>query len=86
MRVFIVCSILISCSLVISCTGWAYKVPTANMLPTIQVGDRCLVNKFDNSPIERFDIVVFNAPDEIQEINGGAERTQSYFKSDWITK
>ncbi|CAN5459260.1 N/A [soil metagenome] len=65
MRFFIVCTILIICSLAIGCTGWAFRVPTDNMLPTIKIGDTCVINRFEYSskPIERFEIVAFNAPE-----------------------
>ena len=36
------------------------------MLPTLKVGDTCVVNKFDDSTIQRFDVVVFNAPEDIK--------------------
>ncbi|MET0754285.1 MAG: signal peptidase I [Pyrinomonadaceae bacterium] len=69
MRTFIVCTILVFCCLAISCRGWAYRVPTENMLPTIKVGDTCIINKFEYSsnPIQRFDIVVLNAPDDLKK-------------------
>lgn len=64
MRTFIVCTILVFCCLAIGCRGWAFRVPTENMLPTIKVGDTCIINKYayTSKPIERFDIVVFDAP------------------------
>jgi signal peptidase I len=69
MRTFIACTILVFCCLTFGCTGWAYKVPTGNMIPTIQIGDTCVVNKFEysNNPIQRFDIVVFNAPEWVKK-------------------
>lgn len=72
MRTFIVCTILVFCCLAIGCTGWAYKVPTANMIPTIQIGDTCIVNKFEYSTnsIQRFDIVVFNIPEGAKKETG----------------
>jgi len=39
----------------------AFMVPSASMEPTLQVGERILVNKF--ATIERGDIVVFTDPD-----------------------
>lgn len=72
MRTFIVCTILVFCCLALGCTGWAYKVPTGNMMPTIQIGDTCFVNKFEylGNPIQRFDIVVFNAPEWAKKESG----------------
>jgi signal peptidase I len=71
MRTFIVCTILVFCSLAIGCSGWAYKVPTGNMIPTIQIGDTCIVNKFEYSanPIQRFDIVAFKAPEDAKQMS-----------------
>jgi signal peptidase I len=39
----------------------AFLVPSTSMEPTLQVGERILVNKF--APVERGDIVVFTDPD-----------------------
>ncbi len=36
------------------------------MSPALKVGDTCVINKFDDSAIQRFDIVVFNAPEDIK--------------------
>ncbi len=65
MRTFSVCTILSFGVLAFGCSGWAYSIPTDNMLPTIKVEDTCVINKFGYSPkpIERFDIVAFNAPE-----------------------
>ena len=65
MRNFAAFTILFFCCLVFGCQGWVYRVPTKSMLPTIKVGDNCVINKFEysNKPIERLDIVVFNAPE-----------------------
>ena len=54
------------------CSGWAYKVPTGSMLPTIKVRSTVLVNPFEYSfnEIERFDIIVFKAPIETVEKSG----------------
>lgn len=42
------------------------KVPTGSMLDTIQLKDRLIVNMlaYKNNDVERYDIVVFYAPDE----------------------
>ena len=66
MRTFIVCTILVFCCLAIGCKGWAFKVRTENMSPTLKIDDTFVVNKFDDSVIKRFDIVVFNAPEDIK--------------------
>jgi signal peptidase I len=72
MRTYLVCKILVFCCLAIGCKGLAYKVPTGNMIPTIQIGDTVFVNQFaySSSPIERFDIVVFIAPEEVTKLRG----------------
>lgn len=46
-----------------------YQVPSGSMLPTIQIGDRILVNRmiFNSSPIERSDVIAFN-----KEIEGSS--------------
>jgi signal peptidase I len=65
MRTFIVCTILVFCCLLVGCKGFAYRTPTENMLPTIKVGDTCIVDQYSNFEIKRFDIVMCKAPDEI---------------------
>jgi signal peptidase I len=47
----------------------AFYIPTASMAPTIQAGDRVLVNKLEfvfREP-ERFDVVVFRVPDNAEQ-------------------
>lgn len=63
MRTFIVCTIFVFCCLGISCKGFAFRVPTENMLPNIKVGDTCIVDQYSSGVIERFDIVMFKAPE-----------------------
>lgn len=48
------------------------------MLPTIKVGDSCIVNKFaySSKPIERFDIVVFNAPEWAKKVTNDNNDTK----------
>lgn len=69
MRAFFVCTILIFCCLAIGCKGFAFRVPTENMLPTIKVGETCIVDQYSKIEIQRFDIVMFNAPEYLKQIS-----------------
>jgi len=40
------------------------------MLPTIKVGDTCIVDQYSKIEIQRFDIVMVNAPEELKRISG----------------
>ncbi len=71
MRSFIVCTILVFCCLAIGCKGLAYKVVTVNMSPTLNPSDAFTVNPlaYQSNPIERFDIVIYEAPEAVKEAN-----------------
>jgi len=66
MRAFIVCTILVFCCLAIGCKGFAYRVPTEGMKPTIGFDDMCVANPLAYSldEIKRFEIVVFKPNEE----------------------
>ncbi len=68
MRTFAVCTILVFCCLAIGCKGFAFRVATENMLPTIKVGDTCIVNQYSEFEIQRFDIVMFKAPEAAKKM------------------
>ncbi|HEX8734797.1 MAG TPA: signal peptidase I [Pyrinomonadaceae bacterium] len=72
MRAFLVCAILAFCCLATGCKGFGYKVTTENMSPALNIGDAFTVNPFadKSEPIKRFDIVVFQAPEETKKISG----------------
>lgn len=69
MRILFVCTILVFCCLAIGCKGLAYRASTDSMKPTITVNDMCVTNPtaYSSKPIERFDIVVFQSPEEIKK-------------------
>jgi signal peptidase I len=68
MRTFSVCTILVFCCLAIGC-GFAYRAASEGMLPTIGLNDAIVANpaEYWDAPIQRFDIVVFQAPDEVKK-------------------
>lgn len=68
MRTFFVCTILVFCCLAIGCKSFAFRVPTENMLPTIKVGDTCIVDQYSKIEINRFDIVMFKAPEAAKKM------------------
>lgn len=68
MRTFIVCTILVFCCLALGCKGFAFRVATENMLPTIKVGSTCIVNQYSKIKIQRFDIVMFQAPEAAKKM------------------
>ena len=73
MRTFAICTILVFCILMTGCKGFAFRVPTENMLPTIQIGNTCIVDQYSSLEIKRFDIVIFKAPEDITKVIGEEE-------------
>lgn len=69
MRAFIVCTIFVFCCLAIGCKGFAFRTPSKNMQPAINPGDTCIVDRFSEVKIQRFDIVVFSAPETAKKIS-----------------
>lgn len=53
-----------------NCSGQKYKISTENMSPSLKVGDICKAENIETSSIQRFDIVVFNMPEDIKKISG----------------
>lgn len=68
MRALLVCTILVSCCLAIGCKGFAFRVPTENMMPTIKPGQTCIVDQYSELKVQRFDIVLFNAPESAKKM------------------
>ena len=61
----------------------AFFIPSASMVPTLQIGDRVLVNKlvYDFGEPQRFDIIVFEDPNAPP-----VERTFFEGVWDWLTE
>ena len=61
----------------------AFFIPSASMVPTLEVGDRVLVNKlvYDFGEPQRFDVIVFEDPNAV-------EQERSFFEGvwDWLTE
>ncbi len=68
MRALLVCTIFVFCCLAIGCKGFAYRVPTLNMAPTIKPGQTCIVDQYSEVKIQRFDILMFNAPEAAKKL------------------
>jgi signal peptidase I len=75
-RLFIEWAVLIGAALLIalvikSFLFQAFYIPSQSMVPTLEIGDRVLVNKlsYDFHDINRGDIVVFEAPPCAQDAN-----------------
>lgn len=71
MRTFTVCTILVFCCLAIGCKGVAYRTPTNSMAPAVTPDDMCVANPFaySSNPVERFDIVIFEGPEESKKMH-----------------
>ncbi|MGI8668920.1 MAG: signal peptidase I [Aridibacter sp.] len=69
MRHFIICTILSFCLFAIGCKGLAYRSSNESMKPTINLDDMCVANPLEYvvDNIQRFDIVVFQAPEDVKE-------------------
>ena len=61
----------------------AFYIPSASMVPTLQIGDRVLVNKlvYDFGVPQRFDIIVFEDPNAVEPDRGFFEGIW-----DWLTE
>src|SRR5689334_9099540 len=66
MRAAALYSVIVLGCFAIGCKGLVYRVATHAMAPTIDIDDACAVNPFEYSghPIERFDIVAYEVPDD----------------------
>ena len=57
----------------VACTGLAYRPMTDAMAPTLTTKDMCVVDPFaysNGKPVERFDIVVYEAPEDVKRRTG----------------
>jgi signal peptidase I len=61
----------------------AFYIPSASMVPTLQIGDRVLVNKlvYDFGEPQRFDVIVFEDPQAVEPERGFFEGIW-----DWLTE
>lgn len=71
MRLVLALILLIFVCCLVGCSGVAYRLPGMNMAPTITPDDMAVVNPvhYTFNDVERFDIVVFEAPEEIKLIS-----------------
>jgi signal peptidase I len=69
MRTLFLGTILFVCCLAIGC-GLAYRSASEGMLPTIGLNDALVANPVEywDAPIQRFDIVVFQTPEDVKRI------------------
>lgn len=59
-----------------------FIIPSSSMQPTLQIGDRILVNKSKNISLQRGDLVVFFAPEAAKQLDptGQSQATTIYIK------
>lgn len=74
MRILLACAISILFSVLFAC-GVSYKVPTEGMKPTITPDDLIIANPlaYTFGEVERFDIVIFNAPPDVARRRGQSQ-------------
>ena len=56
-----------------------FEVPSTSMLPTLQVGDRILVNKSNGYSPQRGDVMVFKEPDAARLLESEEDRNKERF-------
>ena len=63
--------LLLLVSLFAGCEAQTYKIATPNMAPTLKVGEVRKATKIgEDYVIKRFDVVVFNLPEEVRKVSG----------------
>ncbi len=60
---------MLFCCFAFGCKGLAYRASNESMEPTISLNDMCVANPiaYAGDEIERFDIVVFQAPEDVRK-------------------
>ncbi len=53
-----------------ACDSQRYRISTENMSPALKIGNICKAESFGGSSIKRFDIVVFNMPEDVKKVTG----------------
>ncbi len=56
-----------------------FEIPSSSMLPTLEVGDRILVQKSDNYLPKQGDLIVFTEPETAQNLDQPTEHNQQRF-------